>query len=297
MSIWLYPISEKAKRSFLLDDGPEEPVSVENYRRLVLSGRLAEDDWWYITQNYDKVKPGDEIYVYTGDQDLGIIGYATVLDKQGQDIHTWELNLRIDIDKCRMLIEKPIPAKTIRQWLLPGRIRTVRSLDPFQAELRGLVPWSPKGKPGQRKSILRRYSSTQAADIDEPKPPAKTTIKTTRVIRDTKASSGLKRLYDNACQLCGTIINLGSRDYSETHHLQPLGGNHNGPDVRSNMIVLCPNHHVEFDYGAVAIDPDTLEVIQANGHRAGKLTLRKGHSLEKRYLKYHLDHVFLKNKP
>ena len=145
----------------------------------------------------------------------------------------------------------------MRPWILPSRIKTVNNLDAFQSELEALLPWlSPK-----------------AVDIEEPSLPNKITIETTRVIRDTKMSQRLKRLYEDKCQICGTVIKLSNRDYSETHHLQPLGKTHRGPDVQENMLVVCPNHHAQLDYGAIVIDPNTLEIVHKSGDMLGKLKI------------------------
>lgn len=278
MSLWLYPIAESAERYFILKDGSTVYVSVASYKKLVKNRKLAEDEWWYIVQNFNKVKVDDEIYIYTGDEGLGIIGYAVVKGKRGHDRNTWQLHLNIDLDKCSMLIQKPIPPIIVRPWILPSRIKTVNNLDSFRYELEALLPWS----------------SPKAADIEEPSPPNRMTIETTRVIRDTKMSQGLKRLYRDKCQVCGTTIKLSNRNYSETHHLQPLGKTHQGPDVQENMLVVCPNHHAQLDYVAIAIEPNSLEIIDSNGDKLGKLTVSKKHKLEKRYLTYHLNHIFQK---
>ncbi len=84
----------------------------------------------------------------------------------------------------------------------------------------------------------------------------KTTI--SRIIRDTPLSRQVKSRNNWKCQVCGLSILLpnGSR-YSEGHHLKPLGGVAQGPDTSDNIIVLCPNHHTEFDYGSIAINPIT----------------------------------------
>ena len=276
MSSWLYPISEKAGRYFLLNDGSTVDVSISSYKELVENRKLAEDDWWYVDQNFNKVEIGDEIYIYTGDEDLGIVGYAVVTDKEGHDRNTWQLCLNIDLEKCHWLLQNPIPAKIVRPWILPSRIKTVNNLDAFQSELEALLPWlSPK-----------------AVDIEEPSLPNKITIETTRVIRDTKMSQRLKRLYEDKCQICGTVIKLSNRDYSETHHLQPLGKTHRGPDVQENMLVVCPNHHAQLDYGAIVIDPNTLEIVHKSGDMLGKLKILKEHGLKKSYLKYHHDHIY-----
>lgn len=50
---------------------------------------------------------------------------------------------------------------------------------------------------------------------------------------------------------------------TEVHHIQPLG-KHNGPDIKENMIVLCPNDHIMFDRGAITLDLDNMRVIHKN---------------------------------
>ena len=72
--------------------------------------------------------------------------------------------------------------------------------------------------------------------------------------RDYEALNELKARYDYRCQICGMTIDLGGgRSYCEGHHLRPLGRDHNGSDDVSNVVILCPNHHTEFDYFLFAI--------------------------------------------
>ncbi len=122
----------------MLDDGTKLPVSVENYEKLLLNGRLAEDESWHIKQNYRKIQKGDEIYIYTGDHDLGIIGYATIREKDDED---WLVQLGFDFNKCRALLSQPVPARIVRQWIHFPRA-AVCDLGPFQAKLVRYLPWS-----------------------------------------------------------------------------------------------------------------------------------------------------------
>ena len=73
-----------------------------------------------------------------------------------------------------------------------------------------------------------------------------------RTLRDTKMVRQLKLLHDNKCQICRTTIEIGDKVYSEGHHIQPLGLG--GPDMASNIVILCPNHHVQCDYGGIPLD-------------------------------------------
>src|SRR5262249_31662270 len=112
---WLYPISAGADRFFNLADGQSIPVNVDSYRTLLENGRIVEDLYWYISQNWNKIQIGDEVFVYTGDQDLGIIGYATV-DAVEQRDDGWCILPRFDLGRSRALLEKPVPAAIVRKW-------------------------------------------------------------------------------------------------------------------------------------------------------------------------------------
>jgi 5-methylcytosine-specific restriction enzyme A len=94
------------------------------------------------------------------------------------------------------------------------------------------------------------------------------------LIRDTKISLQIKRLYEYRCQICRKRLKIRPCVfYAEAHHLQPLGGEHKGPDVKDNILCLCPNHHVLFDNFAISLDP-------------AKLRLRK-HDLRQSFVDYH----------
>lgn len=140
--IWLYSIAKKAERIFKIEDKKTIPVSIDSYEKLIQSKRFREDEWWYIMQNWKKIGIGDEVFIYTGDEDKGIIGYATIRDvKQLNGV--WHINLEFDFEKCQQLLEKPIPASIVRQWIHYPR-RNVADLSRFATELYRLLPFSTK---------------------------------------------------------------------------------------------------------------------------------------------------------
>jgi predicted restriction endonuclease len=127
--------------------------------------------------------------------------------------------------------------------------------------------------------------------------PKRRKVEVNRVIRDTKSTKELKSLYKNKCQICGSGIFTTKGMYSEAHHLQPLGKEHNGPDIKGNIIILCPNHHTEFDYGSIAVNPDTYKILHINKKNefiGTKININPEHKLLKKYLEYHTKQVFSK---
>lgn len=118
-----------------------------------------------------------------------------------------------------------------------------------------------------------------------PTPKPKERVKGTilRIVRDTKITRKLKDLYKNKCQICNQAIPTQDGFYSEGAHIKPLGRPHNGDDSLENLICLCPNHHVMFDKGVIAIK-DNYDLI---GAERGKLIILGKHVLNKANLRYH----------
>lgn len=114
---------------------------------------------------------------------------------------------------------------------------------------------------------------------------------TLRIVRDTKLSLEIKKMYDYACQVCGVDISVRDVKYAEAAHIRPLGKPHNGKDQPGNIICLCPNHHVMLDKGIFAIENDfSLKGIE------GTLSIHKDHQLEIKNLEYHKEHIFINHK-
>ncbi len=113
-------------------------------------------------------------------------------------------------------------------------------------------------------------------------------VTTLRIVRDTELARKVKQKYNYECQFCGIIIEVNGVRYAEAAHIRPLGNPHNGEDTPENIICLCPNHHVMFDKGIIAIDKN-LNVI---GIESTKLTAK--HDLDINNLSYHYEHIFMK---
>lgn len=134
------------------------------------------------------------------------------------------------------------------------------------------------------------------ADLHEPEQPKKMEIVTSRIIRDTKVIRHLKMLYEHRCQICNQRITLPARYYSEGHHIQPLGAPHVGPDAAENIMIVCPQHHAEFDLGVLAIHPTELRVMhfdQQNSLNGKGIYCAAIHKLGEKYLEYHLKNIYI----
>lgn len=133
----------------------------------------------------------------------------------------------------------------------------------------------------------RPDTEEQVEDYEQPE---RTETTTSRIIRNTALVKELKEMYDFECQVCGdSREKRGGDGYAEGHHLKPLGNPHNGPDVKENILILCPNHHADFDYGRIAVNPTTLEIAHAyeNAVHGTTLTITSRDSIDDEFLRYH----------
>jgi hypothetical protein len=118
-------------------------------------------------------------------------------------------------------------------------------------------------------------------------PPQKSKSEVYRFIRDSHVVKELKKLYNNKCQICGYTFEYKKNVfYSEVHHYHPL--EELGDDDRSNMIVVCPNHHAEFDHKMIAIGLDGKNIIDKNGEKCGEIKFHKDHTLAKKNIQSQL---------
>jgi len=129
--------------------------------------------------------------------------------------------------------------------------------------------------------VVERPAFVEEQQVDyEPPLPSRVVLQTSRVIRNTSLARMIKKIHDNKCQICGETIQLNDgRFYSEAHHIKPLGKPHNGEDVSENILILCPNHHVMCDYGAIQI-------------QASELRMHEDHSIGNVYIEYHNNRIF-----
>lgn len=121
--------------------------------------------------------------------------------------------------------------------------------------------------------------TVEAVDVSEPPPRVRSEVY--RVLRDTELARRIKALHNCKCQRCHSegLELPGGKLYAEVHHIQPLGGDHNGPDITGNILCVCPNCHVLLDYGAARLDVSQLDSCP-------------GHQVQTKYVDYHNERIF-----
>ena len=128
------------------------------------------------------------------------------------------------------------------------------------------------------------HSGTQDTDAPPSAAPRRQTS-VLRIVRDTRQSRKIKKLYDYRCQMCGTRLEGFAGPYAEAAHVRPLGAPHDGPDSLDNLLCLCPNHHVLFDHGGVGVSEDLLLIGVE-----GRLMVHPRHRVNEDHLRYHREH-------
>ncbi len=112
-----------------------------------------------------------------------------------------------------------------------------------------------------------------------------------RQLRNRKYVAELKRIYDNTCVFCNTKLQVGRETYySEVAHIKPLGSPHSGPDIPSNMLVLCMHHHLQFDRGVLTIsESDGVHRIRSliHGDPLHGRTIELRHNIRKKFIEWH----------
>ncbi len=118
------------------------------------------------------------------------------------------------------------------------------------------------------------------------KPKRRVVTVTERLVRDTALSLQVKKLHDYCCQVCGTRLETREGSYAEGAHIVPIGRPHDGPDVASNILCLCPNHHVLLDTGGIFVT-DSGQVCTATGAHVAALRTHPAHAISSASLAHH----------
>lgn len=109
-----------------------------------------------------------------------------------------------------------------------------------------------------------------------------------RQVRDSNLSRKVKAIYDHQCQVCGVRLETKAGFYAEGAHIKPLGKPHNGPDELTNILCLCPNHHVLFDNGGITLNDDlSINDLSCEFDQVMLQVNSELHSLDVECIRYH----------
>jgi putative restriction endonuclease len=111
------------------------------------------------------------------------------------------------------------------------------------------------------------------------------------IVRDPKVASWIKKTYSSTCQNCRIVLSTPAGLYSVGAHIRALGTPHNGKDVVENVLSLCPNCHVLFDYGAIYIEADCKTVVTVDGGGRKELLTSPKHVIDEESVAYHRLHI------
>nr|WP_267804963.1 HNH endonuclease [Streptomyces tirandamycinicus]MCY0979805.1 HNH endonuclease [Streptomyces tirandamycinicus] len=117
--------------------------------------------------------------------------------------------------------------------------------------------------------------------------PSRAEETTQRIVRSTAVGDYVKRVHNYTCQVCGTRLATSTGAYAEAAHIRALGSPHDGPDITANVLCLCPNHHVLFDFGTVTIGDDLIVMDHSSGASPCRLREMLEHRIDRQYLAYH----------
>jgi hypothetical protein len=251
------------------------------FRKLIDGNFAASGGPRHYGENFNKPKINDVLLMYVNK--IGIVAVGKVQEQWDGNSYTSPLyytmeeikafgsgafEYRIRVNWYQDFSDKPITAEHMRQSLVPipprafSKIKLKDKVEEMLRKLQTILPPTPK-----------------ALDLEVPSTErVESTIY--RILRDTAMALKVKHLHNYKCQICGHTIELpGGGRYAEAHHIKPLGEKHNGPDVIGNILCLCPNHHVELDYGVLPITVSELRCY-------------KGHEIDPKYVDYHNQFVY-----
>jgi len=145
-------------------------------------------------------------------------------------------------------------------------------------------------------SALSTYNNIKKSIIDNVKPdlkfPDRKERRVSQLVRNPAIPRNIKKMYKNICQVCRQPLK-GKRNglICKGAHIEPVGQPHNGPDVESNMLCLCPNHHDMFDdYGFTINEDLTINIDDDLPMNESKiLFVNESHNLDIKYINNHRD--------
>jgi hypothetical protein len=119
--------------------------------------------------------------------------------------------------------------------------------------------------------------------------------------RNQILATKIKVAYNYTCMACNVKL-VDNNDplhfYAEAAHIKAIGEPFNGPDKAFNMLVLCPNHHVQFDRGILSVIArgegyHFVSRIEDDPIHGKEIPLQNNHKLDRSCIDWHYSYLFL----
>jgi len=219
------------------------------------NGIYKEDQIGFRKANKPGIRTGDRLFLYAPGGSMRLFALAEAISdpqkisnpqpKRKGDCQ-WTLRVRYEIN---------LP---VTSGIHINEVSSDRNLSMSvrQASHFGL---EPREYQSAHSKLLQNYIPVCVDLPQAPNLPERVATTISRILRNSPLVTALKRRYNFSCQICGTRLDLpNSFFYCEAHHIRPLGAPHNGSDKESNLVIVCPNHHVLLDYGAIPLSTGSL---------------------------------------
>lgn len=204
----------------LVGDNSMNPNSaadyINNFRCMVEGRRFTRTNNAYSMEYFF-----DNIY-----KDYGSTGLSNALTALRLHIEYYEGIQKVNMKKMRSIYDKyfAIPLDT-----------------PDEQEQKEIIK-EFKTQNKTRQDIINELKNLKPTDPEE------VIINSKSFKRDNRTVAQIKILRDFKCQICSTTIKKKDGTfYIEAAHIEPK--HKKGRETPDNILLLCPNHHKEFDYG------------------------------------------------
>jgi hypothetical protein len=214
----------------------------------------------------------DRYTIEHGSQDV-----ATLLNLvRSEELHKLlGMGPRHVMDHARIIVDRYIQVGGTKRFLLPDAATETDLLTTIGA-----------GMSGTASTSLTVLDQEDSDDLVE-----RTVEARSRQLRRKDLAAAVKTLYNNRCMFCGVQLEVGRACYyAEAAHIRGLGLPHNGPDKAGNLLVLCPNHHLQFDRGMLRLKKRNgtyVVVSKSPSHPLHETALLLKHDLDEKCVTYH----------
>jgi 5-methylcytosine-specific restriction enzyme A len=201
---------------------------INNFRCMVEGKRFTRTNNAYSMEYFC-----DNIY-----KDFGSVGLSNALNALKLHIEYYEGIQKVVMHKMREIYDK-------------YKVVPIDTLD--EQEQKEII-YDLKIQHKTRQDIIDELKNLKPTDAEE------IIIKSKSFKRDNRTIAYIKLVRDFKCQICSTTIKKKDGTfYIEAAHIEPK--HRKGRESPDNILLLCPNHHKEFDFGDLKITKHNKENI------------------------------------